>query len=280
MNTVSAQSLGSGSSGNALLLHGGGRAILIDHGISPRSLKAILAAHGLAPGDLDAILITHEHSDHIHGLRPGLRSTDCPVVSTEGTLPHLPALGDRAMLIRSGQALVIGPWEITALPVSHDASQPCGYSVASHGTRWTVLTDLGERCGEASEYLAASDLLVIEANHDDAMLWGGPYPAHLKRRIASDRGHLSNAQAGTWLADALRRSSRPYLVWLAHLSQTNNRPDLAVDAVARSGIGSGLDLRPVALPRRVPGPIWRRDDPLPTSAPRVAVQLSLSLPTA
>jgi len=277
METVRAQSLGSGSSGNALLLLVAGRALLIDHGISPRALKVCLAVHGLVPGDLDAMLITHEHTDHVHGLRAGLRATTCPVVGTSGTLTHLPAAASRSLAARPDVPLTIGIWEITALAVSHDAAEPCGYSVAAHGVRWTVLTDLGERCGGAAEYLAASDLLVVEANHDDAMLRGGPYPAHLKRRIASDRGHLSNAQAGAWLRDALRRVSTPKVVWLAHLSQTNNRAVLAVGAVGGAGNAAGIDLRPLALPRRQSGPVWHPGEPLPTAAPRLPLQLSLSL---
>jgi len=280
METVWVQSLGSGSAGNALVFHAGGRAVLIDHGISPRALRTALAIHGLAPADLDAILITHEHTDHVHGLRAGLLTTACPVVGTEGTLAHLPTTRGRSLVAGPGQSLAIGTWEITALPVSHDAAAPSGFSVVSHGVRCTVLTDLGERSGMAGEYLAASDLLVIEANHDAAMLRSGPYPAHLKSRIASGRGHLSNDQAGTWLGDVLGESSAPRLVWLAHLSQTNNRPGVAVEAVTRAASASGADLRPVALPRRQAGPVWRPADPLPVGTARIPRQMSLSLPTA
>ncbi len=272
METVWVQSLGSGSAGNALVFHAGGRAVLIDHGISPRALRTALAIHGLAPADLDAILITHEHTDHVHGLRAGLLTTACPVVGTEGTLAHLPTARGRSLVAGPGQSLCIGTWEITALPVSHDAAAPCGFSVASHGLRCTVLTDLGERSGMAGEYLAASDLLVIEANHDAAMLRSGPYPAHLKRRVLSPAGHLSNDDCGHLLAAALGSAPRPRTVWLAHLSTTNNRPLAARQTVERALLLAGIVQPVIPLARHGHEQVWRAD-----VVPAGAVQLNLDL---
>jgi len=280
MTDVMAQSLGSGSSGNALVLSSGGRAVIVDHGISLRRVKAGLTTLGLVLDDVDAILITHEHHDHVNGLQRGLTQTDCPIVTMAATLPHLAGARGRAILAEAGRPLDIAGWEITALPVTHDAAAPCGYSIAVGGVRWTVLTDLGEPCAAATELLSISDLLVVEANHDAEMLRRGPYPAHLKRRIASGRGHLSNEQTGAWLSRALSGSSVPRTVWLAHLSKTNNRSVAAVTTVARAAAVAGVDLRPIALPRGEVGPTWRPDDDPPAVVLLAPTQLSLSFPTS
>jgi len=269
--TIVAQSFGSGSSGNGLLVRAGSTAILIDCGIGPRILSGHLRAHGITPRELSAILITHEHDDHVRGLA-SLRKIGAPIRCSIGTARAL-GLSEREHVgVNPGQPFRCGDAEITPIAVSHDAAEPMGYAIGLEGFRICVVTDLGTPNSYLAESIATADLIVFEANHDEHMLRSGPYPAHLKRRVASDSGHLSNRRAGEFLEEALRRDRRRRTIWLAHLSETNNRPDLARSTVA-SAFGIDADFHDiVALPRRSPGPIWR---PVPTEQ---TVQLGLLHP--
>jgi phosphoribosyl 1,2-cyclic phosphodiesterase len=166
----------------------------------------------------------------------------------------------------------IGEIEVIAIPVSHDAAEPCGFHLRAANNSLTVLTDLGSPSGAAAEAVADSDLVVIEANHDEQMLLHGPYAARLKRRILSNTGHLSNEACGRLLAAALRDASRMPTIWLAHLSETNNRPPRAIETVEMHLAREGLVLGVLALPRHRLGPVWRPG--LARSKPR---QLSLGL---
>jgi phosphoribosyl 1,2-cyclic phosphodiesterase len=195
-----------------------------------------------------------------------------PVLSSRGSAraTNLPAKFWQET--RPERSIQLADVEITAIPVRHDAADPCGFLIRTAGGSVTVLTDLGCPSPRAVEAIKESRLVVLEANHDEAMLRRGPYPAHLQRRILSDSGHLSNASCAELLAQALQGSSRTPTVWLAHLSETNNRPQLAIQAVERrlSQVGARLDLH--ALPRRQTNGTWSPD----TAKPGVA-QLSLNL---
>lgn len=264
-------SLGSGSSGNALLLRTAETVLLVDCGVGVRRLSRALDSFQLTLADIDALLISHEHSDHIREL-PRFVSQRKSILSSRGSAraTNLPAqLWQETHPQRSIQ---IADVEVIAIPVRHDAAEPCGFLIRTAAGSVTVLTDLGCPCPGAVEAIGESRLVVLEANHDEAMLRRGPYPAHLQRRILSDSGHLSNAGSAELLALALRGSSRPPTVWLAHLSETNNRPHLAKQAVQRrlAQVGVRLDLH--ALPRRDSSVTWRPD----TAQPGVA-QLSFDL---
>lgn len=263
------QSFGSGSCGNALLVQSGSSAVLIDCGVSPRFMAKPLSARNLSLNDLDAILLTHEHDDHVRGLAT-VRSAQVPIYATEGTSIAL-ALGDHARrTISFDEPISIGALTIRAIPTSHDAAQPCGYSVSNGSTRVTVLTDLGETDDACGDLIEQSELVVIEANHDVQMLRSGPYPDHLKRRVLSGRGHLSNDDCGAFLRRCFARNSPAKTVWLAHLSATNNRPSTAVRAVERQLAATCSAHQVVALPRRECGPGWH-----PTSAVTGFKQLGL-----
>jgi phosphoribosyl 1,2-cyclic phosphodiesterase len=158
------------------------------------------------------------------------------------------------------RSTTIGDVEIVTIPVSHDAAEPCGFHLRTPFGALTVLTDLGAPSRRAAEVIAASDLIVLEANHDEDMLRRGPYAAHLKRRILSDTGHLSNAACGQLLSSALRGLNRVPTIWLAHLSQTNNRPHLAKSTIERKLARDGLQLSVATLPRRGAGPVWRAEE--------------------
>lgn len=252
---ISVQSLGSGSSGNAFLVQRDDRVLLIDCGVGIRTITGALRERGRRLDQIDAVLLTHEHIDHVRTL-PRVLGIDTPVIATQGTFDMI-AIADRQWLpITSQRSIDIGGMSIWALPVSHDAIEPCGFLIEMPETRITIITDLGlwhERLDGAA---GASDLVVLEANHDEDMLRRGPYSAHLKRRVASPVGHLSNRVCGSTLASLTKDGRSEPDVWLAHLSETNNRPALAEETVREVLAGADLELAVMALPRRAPGPVW------------------------
>lgn len=261
------RSLGSGSSGNALLVDTGDCLLVVDCGIGPRALAQGLRAAGRRFEDLDGVLLTHEHTDHVRSL-PTIVARRVPVLATPGTAraTRLPITGWQP--VRPHATLKLGATEVTPLPVSHDAAEPCGYYLRSHSEAVTILTDLGTAHESLHDYLAASDLIVLEANHDEDMLRYGPYPAHLKRRVLSPTGHLSNAACGSLLVAALPTDGRSRTIWLAHLSTTNNRPELARAAVQAALAKREDQAEVLALPRYGQDIVWR-------SGPAAPAQLGL-----
>lgn len=238
--------LASGSTGNAIFVNMGQTKILVDAGISARRIEQGLAGIGVRAGDLDAILITHEHNDHIKGLEVLSRKHDLPIYTRERTWEAMP---DRKKLSERkwqpiDQDFSIGPVEIKAFGISHDAADPVGFCFGYKQSKWVVVTDLGVVTPGVEKALYQADLAVLESNHDPDMLKNGPYPAFLKQRIMSKQGHLSNLDA----ADLLCRIARykRMQIFLAHLSQQNNHPQLAeqtiVDILARQGCRSGEDI--------------------------------------
>src|SRR5262249_24994220 len=191
---------------------------------------------GVTPDMLSAILLTHEHGDHANGAAALAVLHQIPLVSDPRTLkevlaqPPAPAIAVQPMAIEQIELPVGGSTQIPDLmlrsfPVSHGAVAPCGFVLSTAAWRVAVATDTGE-CGPAVvEALRGAHLLVLEANHDRERLLAGPYPWHLKRRILGGTGHLSNEQAAAALEQAL--DDGPRWIWLAHLSRTNNTPDLA-----------------------------------------------------
>ncbi len=264
------QSFCSGSSGNSTIVRAGGTTILIDCGIGPRILQKMLLPHESSLPAIDAVLITHEHDDHVRGIE-AVTKHGLAVHATRGTGE---ALGIRKSSggdsIEYGDEFAVGEVTIRTLQTSHDAAEPCGFSLFDGTTRFTLLTDLGITDDRCLQVVAESDLIIIEANHDIHMLKSGPYPAHLKRRVLSERGHLSNADCGQFLFRALEGSRKTRSIWLAHLSATNNRPELAERTVNDALIRLPVRHAVTALPRVEPGPIWR-----PGSTPIATEQLSL-----
>jgi phosphoribosyl 1,2-cyclic phosphodiesterase len=265
-------SLGSGSAGNALLVRTAGAVLLVDCGIGIRRLLRALCSVGLTLADVDAVLISHEHSDHIREL-PRFVMQGTAVLSTRGSARAANVPTQLWEETRAERPVRIADVEVVAIPVCHDAEEPCGFLIRSGAGSVTVVTDLGCPCPAAVEAIAESRLVVLEANHDEAMLRRGPYPERLQRRILSDSGHLSNAGCADLLAQAIRGSTQPPTVWLAHLSETNNRPHLAKQTVQRRLTQVGLQLDLHALPRREINETWTPH----TAKPGVA-QLSFDLP--
>lgn len=245
MGRIRLISLASGSSGNSLLVQHGDAIGLIDSGLGPVRLKEELLAFGLRPSDLSFVYITHEHIDHIRSV-PALVRAGVPVVTGSGTARAM-ALGSEWVKIKHGSRFECGGLELTAVRTSHDAAEPLGVVVTFEGITAAVFTDLGEWDEVTVDAMARSDVIVVEANHNLDMLRRGPYPAHLKRRVLSNVGHLSNDDCGR-LTDTVReRSGKEPSIYLAHLSETNNTPKQAVADVALTGNWTHEGLTP--LPR-------------------------------
>ncbi|MEM6453764.1 MAG: MBL fold metallo-hydrolase [Acidobacteriota bacterium] len=253
--------LGSGSAGNALLVESGDARILIDAGFSGRQLGLRAASLGVTLDQLDAVLVSHEHSDHVRGLKR-LRALHprVPVWLTRGTQDDdtvaealTAGAADAVHTLISGRSIELadGRLQIEIFGVPHDAREPVGFVVTdAAGRRLGVVTDLGHRSRLAWARLRDVDALVLETNHDVHMLRTGPYPWHLKQRVAGRHGHLSNADAADGLEELA--GDRLQAVMCYHLSRTNNCPARAVEALAERLDRCGSSARVVATAQDVP----------------------------
>lgn len=224
-------SLGSGSRGNALVIESGATRVMVDCGFGPRQLAARLGRLGLSAADLDAILVTHEHSDHVSGVAACAQRHQLGVFMTHGTSAALASGQSTIRLIDSHAAFAIGDVEVRPFPVPHDAREPAQFVFSDGRHRLGILTDAGCVTPHMVEMLSGCDALLLECNHDLAMLSAGGYPPHLKRRIAGRLGHLDNGTAAA-LLERLERHRLQHLV-AAHLSQENNTAALAQNALAK-----------------------------------------------
>ncbi|MCB1693117.1 MAG: MBL fold metallo-hydrolase [Pseudomonadales bacterium] len=223
-------SLGSGSRGNGTLIEDGDTCLLVDLGFTLKESVRRLRRLGRQPEDVSAILVTHEHADHVHGVGAFARKFGTPVFMTPGT--HKGArLGTVPKLekVNCHRAFRVGSVGIEPVPVPHDAREPCQYLFMSGGVRVGLLTDLGHITPFVAERYDGCDGLMLECNHDVGMLRDGPYPWPLKQRVGGIHGHLNNVQAAG-LLDVVNIARIQQLV-LCHLSEQNNLPDLATQAV-------------------------------------------------
>ncbi len=231
-------SLGSGSEGNALLVESGQTRVLLDCGFGHKEAQRRLARLGVAPESINAIIITHEHSDHIGGAARFCDVYGATLMMTYGThwaarSSYARAYAERPVrCFDSGEVFAVGDIEVHPFAVPHDARQPVQCVFTDGDVRLGVLTDVGESTLIIEAALSACDALVLEANHDEAMLANGNYPASLKRRIAGKHGHLSNFAS----ADILRRIDCSKLTHIvaAHLSKQNNTPEHARAALSNA----------------------------------------------
>ena len=236
-------SLGSGSRGNSLVVDSGDTKLLVDCGFSLRGTLSRLERLGVSGGDIAAILVTHEHGDHVAGVARFARQFGVPVFLTHGTQESLRQSGFSApdvRLVDSHARFVVGDFRITPFTVPHDAREPVQYVLSRSELRLGVLTDCGMVTPLVVEMLDGVDGLVLECNHDPDMLTGSAYPAMLKRRIAGDFGHLGNGQSASLLKQM--DCSRLQQLVAAHLSEENNRPELAVAALAETIAGESLEI--------------------------------------
>lgn len=253
--------LGSGSRGNAILVDAGNTRLLVDVGFGPRTLALRLAAVGCAPESIAGVVLTHEHVDHAQGALQACEKWGWPLVATAGTLSKLPSSGVSLQTIAHGESWTVGDLRGESVSVPHDATD-CAAYVFEHthsGQRLGVALDLGHVPSGLLRAFERLDMLVVEANHDIAQLMGGPYPWMLKQRIASDTGHLGNHDAAAFVSDCAHPGLRAVI--LAHLSERNNSPALAVDTVrsalrrrGRAGAAAADQVR-AASQRTVLGPI-------------------------
>lgn len=232
MSSLRVKSLATGSNGNVILVLAGETSVLVDCGLSTRSLERYLQQTGVDPASLSAILLTHEHTDHILSAGVMARRYGIPVVANRRTLEAAAgALGNvSAQDLATGSSRTFGQMEAASFPIPHDAAEPVGY-LLSHGD-WSVcvILDAGKPSYEMRRPLRQADLIVIEANHEREKVITGPYDRLLKARILSDVGHLSNVEAAQLLSESANGQHK--WAWLAHLSEVNNTPRLAMRTVS------------------------------------------------
>jgi phosphoribosyl 1,2-cyclic phosphodiesterase len=232
-------SLGSGSSGNAMVVRSAGTAVMLDCGFGVAEANRRLARLGMQMDELDAIIVTHEHSDHIGGVARLARRHDIPVWMSHGTWRGLESMFEdiKVNLVEGHAAFSVGDVLVEPFPVPHDAREPAQYVFSDGSVRLGVLTDTGEGTRHIERTLATCDAIVLECNHDVDMLARSNYPARLRRRISSRVGHLDNAAAATLLSTV--GGSRLQHIIAAHLSEQNNTPELA-----RAALAAALDCAP------------------------------------
>ena len=267
--------LGSGSSGNAILVETAQSRILVDAGFAPRVLKKRLAVADVSPQSIEAVVVTHEHTDHNKGVAAAARKWGWTIVSTAGTRMMCPDWGQlRTILTPRKSTVVVGDFHLETVPVSHDANEPIAVIVTSiaEGSRAGIVYDLGHVTETVLRALDKLDLLVIEANHDEGMLRAGPYPPSVQARIRGKFGHLSNRDAAQVASQSIHSGLNNIV--LAHLSEQNNTPRTALGTVGDSLRRARFKGRLTAASQdSVVGPICIGA----ASVPAAPVQLALGL---
>ena len=245
--------LASSSSGNSTLVATERTRILVDAGLSRKETFERLNAIGVAPETLSAILITHEHSDHIAGLQVITKKLDIPIYVSRLTAPAIPWPEDFAPKIESfaaGSSFPIGDIDVTSFTIPHDAVDPVGFTFRSQGIKIAIATDLGYMPDSVRIHLQASDVLLLESNHDLDMLKVGPYPWSIKQRIMGRMGHLSNEVACSFIQNDL--DTRTSTLILGHLSAQNNHPAIVEQCARQALEGRSLFTRLVVAEPSVP----------------------------
>jgi len=235
----------SGSSGNSVYVSCGGVKLLVDVGMTASRIEAELREIGVDIREIDAIVITHEHIDHIRGIGVICRKYGIPVYANEGTWDAILAKESRIPLrcvrtFYTGEDFYIDGVNVHPFPIPHDAAEPVGYAFSCRGLKCAVATDIGHIREEWMEAVSGSQAIVLEANHDVEMVHRGPYPQRLQQRILGRRGHLNNEDSARALLELVRRGTRA--VFLAHLSNDNNLPELAYNTVCEALLAQGYDV--------------------------------------
>ncbi len=220
--------LASGSSGNSVYVQEGATRVLIDAGLAGKQIEERLRAIGVDAGTLQAIVVTHEHTDHVKGVGVIGRRFKLPVWMTGGTLEASKKIlrgTERVRVFENDEVFDIGDLRFQPFALSHDAADPVNFTVMGGDSQLGIATDMGMVTRLVHQRLQGSDLVVMETNYDRDLLMNGPYPWDLKRRISGNRGHLSNGRAAEALCNLAEEGLQQAV--LAHLSDRNNRPDLA-----------------------------------------------------
>lgn len=226
--------LASGSKGNAILVESGRTRLLVDAGLSAKEIRNRLEQVGVEPASLTALLVTHEHTDHVRGLGPLVRQLRLPVYLQTDLARQLPDVGKNECVCEfvDGEEFRIDDLSVRPFAVTHDSLAPVGFTFTGEQGKVGIATDLGVVTRLVADCLQGCRVLVVESNHDDEMLRDGPYPWQLKQRVRSHHGHLSN-DAGSQLLKGLVWPGLE-TVFLGHLSETNNTPELALQAAQRA----------------------------------------------
>jgi phosphoribosyl 1,2-cyclic phosphodiesterase len=251
-------SLGSGSSGNCYYLGTGGYGILIDAGVGIRTIRKALREYGVSFDKIIAVLITHDHVDHIKAVGSLGDKYNIPVYTTEAIHDRIlhnrvvrASLAQSRRVIEKEQPFSINEFQITAFEVPHDSIENVGYHIEFSGQTFVLVTDIGHITDKIKEYASRANHLVIETNYDEYMLQAGKYPPYLKQRIGGGMGHLSNRLSAEFIASIYNKNLQN--VWLCHLSQDNNRPEIAFKAVEQAlsdnGVAVGKSIKLEALSR-------------------------------
>ena len=243
-------SLYSGSSGNSLFVQSENTNILVDAGESARKIENALSSIDVDPKNLNAILVTHEHIDHVKSLGTLSKKYNIPVYATKETWEAMP---DQAAKIDSSlqntynpsEKFKIGDLTINPFSISHDAANPCGFSISTKNKQMSIATDLGYVSKEVSSALEKSSFVLLESNYDPEILKFSRYPYSLKKRISGEYGHLSNSDAAKLVVQLAQKNLKN--VMLGHLSKENNFPELAYKTVADELINAKIDSSSISL---------------------------------
>ena len=240
--------LASGSGGNSICVQNGSSSVLIDAGLTGKKIEERLRGVGFDPAGLQAVVVSHEHSDHIKGVGVLARRYGLPVWMTEGTLNASKKIfrgSERIRVFENDEAFSIGDLSFQAFQLPHDAADPVNFSVTDGHSNVTIATDMGTVTQLVYQYMRRADLVIIETNYDRQLLMDGPYPWVLKQRINSTHGHLSNDGAAEALCNLAREGLKQAV--LAHLSEKNNRPELARETCADMLQGQGIRSFPMSV---------------------------------
>ena len=237
----------SGSSGNMYLIRSPKATVIVDIGVSFKSLTTSLETLGIGLSEIDALFITHEHTDHTLGLATFINKTNIPIYTSNGTSSYLlnklssklkkdPSIAT----ISANNTFTLKDITITPFNISHDAAEPLGFTFSNEDSVLTIATDLGYVSNEVYDKLAHSTFSVIECNYDRNLLMYGPYSYPLKCRIQSDIGHLSNDDTSHTILSLAKEGKRNFL--LGHISENNNEPEQALFSVNNTLAKNGFDL--------------------------------------
>lgn len=256
MSRLKVCTLVSGSSANCTYVEVDGSGLLIDAGAGIRRTEALLNSVDSSLSNVKGIFITHEHSDHISGLKTITKKYRIPILANRSTLDEISFLlpdvdSDLFCILPTGGNAKSGAFSVTSFPCMHDSVECAGYVIDTGSCKVGISTDLGQVTDEVTQALNGCKVLVFEANHDIDMLRNGPYPYSLKQRISGPNGHLSNQQAGEALIGFVQNGAEQ--IYLAHLSKDNNTESLCrctvENTLRRSGIEAEKDVRVRVAPR-------------------------------
>lgn len=260
-------SFGSGSSGNCYFFYNDTDNLMVDVGVGIRTLKKHFSNYGLSLSQIQNIIVTHDHADHIKSVGCISKDFHIPVYAT-ATVHHgiernycvrakVP-VGNKHV-IENGVMQKLGNFNITSFHVPHDSMDCVGYQIEHEGMTIVLATDVGEITDDIRKAISVADYLIIEANHDEAMLMSGPYSAYLKQRVSGPNGHLSNKNCAKVIAE--EASEKLKHIWLCHLSEENNHPELAritiEQTLAEAGKPIGGSLKLDVLKRKIPTGVFK-----------------------